>query len=72
VDVGYPALKSLLTYGRGLNGDVALDIAWLVFFTAILFVIGVTICPRARLKLSSKVGPRPDCSVTLAEAGLAC
>jgi ABC-2 type transport system permease protein len=47
------ALRSVLTYGSGLSSDVVLDIAWLIFLTAILFIIGVAIYSRVRLRTES-------------------
>jgi ABC-2 type transport system permease protein len=47
------ALRSVLTYGSGLSADVVFDIAWLIFLTAILFVIGVAIYSRTRLRTES-------------------
>lgn len=44
------ALRSVLTYGTGLSGDVVFDMAWLIFLTAILFVIGVAVYSRIRLR----------------------
>jgi ABC-2 type transport system permease protein len=47
------ALRSVVTYGSGLSADVVFDIAWLIFLTAILFVIGVAIYSRTRLRTES-------------------
>jgi ABC-2 type transport system permease protein len=47
------ALRSVLTYGSGLSADVVFDLAWLIFLTAILFVIGVAIYSRTRLRTKS-------------------
>jgi ABC-2 type transport system permease protein len=44
------ALRSVLTYGSGLSADVVFDMAWLIFLTAILFVIGVVTYSRIRLR----------------------
>ena len=44
------ALRSVLTYGSGLSADVVFDIAWLIFLTAVLFVLGVAIYSRTRLR----------------------
>jgi hypothetical protein len=35
------ALRSVLTYGRGLSGDVIFEMYWLIILTAILFAVGV-------------------------------
>ncbi len=43
------ALRSVLTFGSGLNATVAFEITWLTILTAILFVAGVGIYARARL-----------------------
>jgi ABC-2 type transport system permease protein len=48
------ALRSVLTYGSGLSADVIFDMAWLIFLTAILFVIGVAIYSRVRLRTESE------------------
>jgi ABC-2 type transport system permease protein len=47
------ALRSVLTYGSGLSVDVVFDIACLIFLTALLFVIGVAIYSRTRLRTES-------------------
>jgi len=47
------ALRSVLTYGSGLSAAVIFDLAWLIFLTAILFVIGVAIYSRTRLRTKS-------------------
>jgi ABC-2 type transport system permease protein len=47
------ALRSVVTYGSGLSADVVFDIAWLISLTAILFVIGVAIYSRTRLRTES-------------------
>jgi ABC-2 type transport system permease protein len=44
------SMRSVLTYGSGLNADVAFDTAWLIFLTAMLFITGVAIYSRARLR----------------------
>jgi len=31
----------VLTYGRGLSGDVIFEMYWLIILTAILFAVGV-------------------------------
>lgn len=43
------ALRSVLTFGSGLNANVAFEMTWLAILTAILFVAGVGIYARARL-----------------------
>ena len=44
------ALRSVLTYGTGLSGDVIFEMAWLIFLTAILFIVGVLTYAVVRLK----------------------
>ena len=44
------ALRSVLTYGTGLSGDVIFQTAWLIFLTAILFIAGVLTYASVRLK----------------------
>lgn len=44
------AIRSVLTYGSGVSADVVLDLAWLIFLTAILFTVGVAIYSRVRLR----------------------
>jgi ABC-2 type transport system permease protein len=44
------ALRSVLTYGTGLSGDVIVETAWLIFLTAILFIVGVLTYAGVRLK----------------------
>ena len=44
------ALRSVLTYGTGLSGDVILEMAWLIFLTAILFIVGVLTYAFVRLE----------------------
>jgi ABC-2 type transport system permease protein len=44
------ALRSVLTYGTGLSGDVIFQTAWLIFLTAILFLVGVLTYASIRLK----------------------
>ena len=43
------ALRSVLTFGSGLNADVAYEMTWLIILAAILFVAGVVTYSRARL-----------------------
>ncbi|MGZ4913291.1 MAG: ABC transporter permease [Halobacteriota archaeon] len=44
------AVRSVLTYGSGLSPDVVFQMTWLIFLTAILFVVGVVTYSRARLR----------------------
>jgi ABC-2 type transport system permease protein len=44
------AIRSVLAYGSGLSADVVLDLAWLIFLTAVLFIVGVAIYSRVRLR----------------------
>ena len=43
------AIRSVLTYGSGLSPDVVFQMTWLIFLTAILFVVGIVTYSRARL-----------------------
>jgi ABC-2 type transport system permease protein len=43
------ALRSVLTYGSGLSGDVIFEMSWLIVLTAILFAVGVLVYARTRL-----------------------
>jgi ABC-2 type transport system permease protein len=45
------ALRSVLTYGSGLSGDVIFDMSWLIVLTAILFAVGVLVYARTRLQV---------------------
>lgn len=44
------ALRSVLTYGTGLSPDVVFQMTWLIFLTAIWFVVGVVVYSRAQLR----------------------
>ena len=44
------ALRSVLTYGTGLSPDVIFQMSWLIFLTAILFVVGVVTYSLVRLR----------------------
>jgi ABC-2 type transport system permease protein len=44
------ALRSVLTYGTGLSGDVVFEMTWLIVLTAILFVVGVVTYSVVRLR----------------------
>jgi ABC-2 type transport system permease protein len=44
------ALRSVLTYGSGLGGDVVFEVRLLLILTAILFVIGVAAFSQVRLR----------------------
>ena len=44
------ALRAVLTYGSGLNGDVIYEMTWLIVLTAILFVVGVATYSVVRLR----------------------
>jgi ABC-2 type transport system permease protein len=44
------SMRSVLTYGSGMSADVAFDTAWLIFLTAMLFITGVAIYSRTRLR----------------------
>jgi ABC-2 type transport system permease protein len=44
------ALRSVLTYGTGLSGDVIFQMTWLIFLTSILFIVGVLTYAGVRLK----------------------
>jgi ABC-2 type transport system permease protein len=44
------ALRSVLTYGTGLSGDVVFEMTWLIVLTAILFVVGVATYSVVRLR----------------------
>jgi len=44
------ALRSVLTYGSGLSGDVVFEIRSLIILTLILFVVGVVAFSRVRLR----------------------
>lgn len=44
------SLRSVLTFGSGLSGDVVFEMAWLIVLTAILFVVGVVTYARVKLK----------------------
>lgn len=44
------ALRSVLTYGSGLNADIVFEMSWLIVLTSILFVIGVMTYARTRLQ----------------------
>ncbi|MGB9370463.1 MAG: ABC transporter permease [Halobacteriota archaeon] len=42
-------LRAVLTYGESLSGDVLFEMTWLIFLTAILFIVGVVCYSKARL-----------------------
>ncbi|MGZ4910941.1 MAG: ABC transporter permease [Halobacteriota archaeon] len=44
------SLRSVLTFGSGLSGDVVYEMTWLVVLTAILFVVGVVTYAHVKLK----------------------
>ncbi len=44
------ALRSVLTYGSGLNGDVIFEVRFLIILASILFVVGVFTFSRVRLR----------------------
>lgn len=44
------SLRSVLTFGSGLSGDVVFEMTWLIVLTAILFVVGVVTYARVKLK----------------------
>jgi ABC-2 type transporter. len=44
------SLRSVLTFGSGLSGDVVFEMTWLIVLTAILFVVGVMTYARVKLK----------------------
>jgi ABC-2 type transport system permease protein len=44
------ALRSVLTYGSGLDGDVIFEVRLLIILASILFVVGVVAFSRVRLK----------------------
>ena len=44
------ALRSVLTYGSGLEGDVVFEVRLLIILTAIVFVIGVAAFSQVRLR----------------------
>ncbi len=44
------ALRSVLTYGTGIEGDVLFEVQALIILTAILFVTGVAAFSRVRLR----------------------
>jgi len=44
------ALRSVLTYGSGVNGDVIFEVRSLIILASILFVVGVVTFSRVRLR----------------------
>ena len=44
------ALRSVLTYGSGLDGDVIFEVRFLIILVSILFVVGVVAFSRVRLR----------------------
>ncbi|MGZ4881662.1 MAG: ABC transporter permease [Halobacteriota archaeon] len=44
------SLRSVLTFGSGLSGDVVYEMTWLIVLTAILFVVGVVTYAHVKLK----------------------
>lgn len=44
------ALRSVLTYGSGLDGDVIFEVRFLIILASILFVVGVVVFSRVRLR----------------------